>query len=83
MHKKVVSGLRPGGKLILEAYRPEQLAYASGGPPTEELLMSLELLCKELSGLDFINAEELVREVAEGKLHTGKAAVVQIVATKP
>jgi len=83
LHRKVVAGLRPGGGLVLEAYRPEQLAYGTGGPPTVEKLMSLTQLRDELAGLDFQHALELEREVVEGNLHTGLGAVVQILAAKP
>lgn len=83
LHRRVVAGLRPGGLLVLEAYRPEQLAYGTGGPPAVEKLMSLEQLRGELNGLDFQHAVELERDVIEGKLHTGKGAVVQLLALKP
>ena len=36
--REVVAGLRPGGIFVLEAYRPEQLDYGTGGPPTAELM---------------------------------------------
>ncbi|MCB0943304.1 MAG: class I SAM-dependent methyltransferase, partial [Mycobacterium sp.] len=31
LHHEVVAGLRPGGVFVLEAYRPEQLDYGTGG----------------------------------------------------
>ena len=37
VHRQVVTGLRPGGVLLLEAYRPEQLEYHTGGPPVAKL----------------------------------------------
>lgn len=83
LHPRVVAGLRPGGLLVLEAYRPEQLAYGTGGPPAIEKLMSLKQLRKEFQGLDFLHAAELEREVVEGNLHTGVGAVVQVLAAKP
>ena len=83
LHKKVVNGLRSGGVLLLEAYHPEQLKYKTGGPPTAEFMMTLELLEEELKGLDFEHAVEMDRDVVEGKFHTGKGAVVQIVGVKP
>ena len=83
LHKKVVNGLKPGGVMILEAYTPKQLNYKTGGPPVEEMTMTLSGLKKELSGVNFDYGKELVREVVEGKFHTGTGAVVQIVATKP
>lgn len=83
LHAEVVSGLRPGGVFVLEAYRPEQLQYGTGGPPTAELMMSLDVLRAELAGLDFDFAAETTRDVNEGTLHHGSGAVVQIRASKP
>ena len=83
LHEKIVKGLRPGGVLILESYRPDQLKYGTGGPPTAELMMTLEGLEKELKGLNFDYGVELDRDVVEGKFHTGKGAVVQVIGVKP
>jgi len=82
VHHKVVAGLRPGGVFVLEAYTPTQLKLKTGGPPTADMLMTLKLLRVELAGLRFIHARELEREVIEGKFHTGRGAVVQVVAVK-
>lgn len=83
LHRKVVAGLRPGGVLVLEAYTPAQLKLKTGGPPSEDLLMTLSALRRELQGLRFIHAQELERDVIEGTHHTGRGAVVQVVAIKP
>lgn len=83
LHRKVVAGLKPGGVLILEAYRPKQLKFKTGGPPESEFMMSLDELKSELEGLDFYHDAELDREISEGRLHTGVGAVVQLVAIKP
>ena len=82
LHRQVVAGLRPGGVLVLEAYRPEQLTYGTGGPPTAELMMDLDGLRAELAGLEFELAQETVRDVHEGPLHHGAGAVVQVLARK-
>ncbi len=83
VHRRAVNGLRLGGVFLLEAYTPRQLEYATGGPPTVELMMDLESLRGELAGLAFLHAEELLREVREGEFHNGTGAVVQVVARKP
>ncbi|MBI1423411.1 MAG: methyltransferase domain-containing protein [Gammaproteobacteria bacterium] len=83
LHRKVVAGLRPGGVFVLEAYTPSQLALKTGGPQDADMTMTLAQLEKELDGLVFEHAQELEREVVEGKLHTGLGAVVQIIARKP
>ncbi|KAF0215941.1 MAG: tellurite resistance protein [Geobacteraceae bacterium] len=82
IHRNAVKGLRPGGVFILEAYTPVQLKLKTGGPPSEELMMTLDDLKKELAGLIFLQARELERDIVEGTLHSGKGAVVQIVAQK-
>lgn len=82
LHRKVVQALKPNGLLILEAYRPEQLAYKTGGPSNAEMMMTEDTLHKELSGLTFIELSSLQRTVIEGTGHTGEGAVVQLVAKK-
>lgn len=83
LHRRVVAGLAPGGRFLLEAYTPRQLEYGTGGPPDVELLMSLPELQAELEGLVIEVGRELEREVIEGVKHTGLAHVVQIVARAP
>lgn len=83
LHRKLVAGLRPGGVLILEAYTPDQIGRGTGGPPVPGPMMTLEGLRTELAGLDLVIGRELVREVHEGRYHTGEAAVVQIVGVHP
>lgn len=83
LHAGVVAGLRPSGVLLLEAYRPAQLQYKTGGPPTADLLPTLDELKIDLAALELIHAVETERDVVEGTLHTGRAAVVQVVARGP
>lgn len=80
---KVVRALKPGGVLIFEAYRPAQLGVGTGGPQSHDLLVALDDLRKELAGLSLEHAVEIDRDVVEGSLHTGRAAVVQVIAVKP
>jgi SAM-dependent methyltransferase len=83
LHKRIVHGLRSGGMLVLEAYTPEQIQLGTGGPAVAEMTMSLDLLREELEGLVFVHAMELERDVVEGQFHTGRGAVVQLIAVKP
>ena len=83
LHKKIVHGLRTGGMLVLEAYTPEQIKLGTGGPAVAEMTMSLDVLQEELDGLEFVHALELERDVVEGQFHTGRGAVVQVIAVKP
>ena len=82
VHAQVVAGLQPGGVFILEAYTPAQLALGTGGPKQAELCMTLAALRDELAGLDFVGARECERDVIEGTRHTGRGAVVQVLARR-
>jgi len=82
IHAQVVTGLRPGGVFILEAYTPAQLAFDTGGPKNPELLMTLAGLRDELAGLELLAGREIEREIIEGDGHTGRGAVVQILARR-
>ena len=82
VHAQAALGLRPGGVFVLEAYNPAQLAFDTGGPKSPELLMTLAGLRDELAGLKFLVGREIEREVIEGNGHTGRGAVVQILARR-
>ncbi len=82
-HRRAVAALRPGGRLILEAYTPRQLQFGTGGPPTETLLVEPEILRQELVGLELLVLEERERWIEEGPYHRGQSAVVQALGRKP
>lgn len=80
LHQRCVAALAPGGVMLLEAYCPAQLQYHTGGPRDADLLPTAAQLQAELAGLQFDHLVELERDVIEGQGHTGRAAVVQLVA---
>jgi SAM-dependent methyltransferase len=82
VYARAVAGLQPGGVFILEAYTPAQLAFDTGGPKEEALLPTLAGLRAELPGLDLVIARECERDVIEGAGHSGRAAVVQVLARR-
>lgn len=83
LHHKIVDSLKPNGVYIMEAYSVHQLNYQTGGPRQLELLADLAAVKEELDGLTFIKASEQERIIIEGQYHTGRGAVVQIIAQKP
>lgn len=83
LHQQVSHALRPGGHLILEAFRPAQLNYHSGGPRNAEWLYSPEMLTLDFPGLEFLTLETPIVELAEGQFHCGEAAVIRLIAQKP
>ena len=80
--RQAVDGLRPGGVLLLTGYTPRQLAFGTGGPKETALLNEPADLRADLAGLDILRCEEVERDICEGRLHTGRAAVVELVARK-
>jgi SAM-dependent methyltransferase len=82
VHRQAVKALTPGGAFVLEAYTPDQLHYATGGPPTAEMMMDLASLQQELQGLEIIHGVETLREIHEGEFHQGRGAVVQVIAIR-
>lgn len=80
---RAAAGLRPGGMFVMEAYTPVQIAFGTGGPKDPALLPTLALLRAELPGLEFVIGQEIERDVREGGGHTGRSAVVQVLARKP
>lgn len=83
LHRRAKAALRPGGAFLLEAYTSEQLRFATGGPRDAGLFYSAAELREDFSGFEINLAQEHQREVVEGTGHTGMAAVVQFVATRP
>lgn len=82
VHRAAAAGLAPGGAFVLEAFTPRQLALGTGGPRRAELLYALEDLREDLDGLELEIGREVERDVREGKYHTGRASVVQILARR-
>lgn len=79
LYQRVEEALTAHGVFLLEAYRPEQLNYKTGGPAKAELMVTKQALLEELPNLTFSHVEEIERDVTEGSKHTGMAAVVQAI----
>lgn len=76
--------LRPGGVLVAEWFRPEQVTdnYASGGPPTAAMMVTENELRAHfpVDGIRLLRVVET--HLDEGPHHRGSAAVVQFVWSK-
>ena len=75
--------LKPGGLLLLEGYRPEQLTYKTGGPSRVENLYTRPMLEKAFQGWEIVELREYDSDVAEGSGHSGLSALIDLVARKP
>lgn len=75
--------LRPGGRLFLHGYRPEQVDYATGGPPYREYMYTESLLRESFPDLLVERLESYEAELHEGTGHQGRSALIDFVATAP
>jgi hypothetical protein len=86
LHAKALAALKRGGLVILEAFRPEQLAAraagARGGPREARLLYSRADLDADFAGQEFAELVEASVALEEGALHVGASEVVRAVVRK-
>lgn len=81
-HQKLLSYLKPGGTIILQAFCKEQINYKSGGPRDIEMLYSEEELQFDFSELSELSIIKEETELNEGLYHLGKASVISLVGKK-
>ena len=83
---KVFAGVqetvRPGGQLLLHGYRPEQLAYGTGGPPLVENLYTADLLAAAFPALETEQLTAYDAEISEGTGHVGMSALIDYIGRK-
>jgi SAM-dependent methyltransferase len=82
MFAGIKQALRPGGLLLMQGYRPEQLAYATGGPKQVGNLYTralLEAAFADFAALDIREHDDVIRE---GDAHAGMSALIDLVGRK-
>lgn len=82
LHQRMLTALKPGGQVILEAFSKSQLDYPSGGPPVADALFSAEILAQDFADADISLCQESIVELDEGKYHVGPGAVVRLLAKR-
>ncbi len=78
----ICRSLKPGGLLLLQGYRPEQIAYGTGGPKNAENMYTRALLEREFAAFESIEVAEYDVEMREGSAHVGMSAVIDLVGRK-
>jgi cyclopropane fatty-acyl-phospholipid synthase-like methyltransferase len=74
--------LKPGGVLLMQGYRTEQLAYRTGGPPEAERLYTRMLLQEAFGDMAQLEIREHDSVISEGTAHVGMSALIDLVAQK-
>jgi len=75
--------LKPGGLLLLEGYRPEQIAYGTGGPRVPENLYTEAMLRAAFSDFEILELSAYDAVIKEGAGHSGQSALIDLVARRP
>jgi cyclopropane fatty-acyl-phospholipid synthase-like methyltransferase len=74
--------LKPGGLLLMQSYRPEQLKYGTGGPRDVERLYTRALLETSFGDMAELKIREHDSAISEGTSHVGMSALIDLVAKK-
>lgn len=80
VHASVVKALKPGAIILMEAFRPDQLHYSSGGPKERDMLYTEDMLRADFSACREVRVESTETELNEGSCHKGRAAVIRMIA---
>jgi SAM-dependent methyltransferase len=78
----IKTALKPGGLLLMQGYRPEQLDYRTGGPSQVENLYTTALLEDSFSDFASVEINEHDSVVDEGGGHAGMSALIDFVGRK-
>lgn len=82
VYKRAQNALKNKGVFMLEGYNTGQLEYNTGGPKDADSFVNLETLKASFQTFQFLHQIETIRNVTEGKYHTGEASVTQFIAQK-
>lgn len=81
--REIKRAVKPGGLVLLEGYRPEQIAYGTGGPRIAENLYDEALLRTAFADFEILVLNSYDAEISEGAGHRGMSALIDLVARKP
>lgn len=74
---------RPGGRILLQGYTPQQVELGTGGPSAVENLYTAELLREAFADWEIEELVEYEDSLEEGSGHVGRSALIGMVARKP
>lgn len=74
---------KPGGRLVLHGYTPDQVKLGTGGPPNAENMYTPDLLTRHFGDWQIERLACYERDVQEGRGHSGRSALIDLVARRP
>jgi SAM-dependent methyltransferase len=77
LHRRFANCLKPKKMILLESFHKSQLSFSTGGPRSAEMLYREEDLMEDFSSLDIRLCEQGLREVLEGRYHTGISSTIR------
>ncbi len=83
MFRSMKDTLTPGGLVLIQGYRLEQLRYGTGGPKEIDHLYTADTLRRAFVGFDILHLAEHDDVIREGTGHDGMSALIDLVARKP
>lgn len=83
VHAKAVEALKPGGLILLQAFRPEQLGRTTGGPKDPAMLYDAATLRRDFAACsEIVRLDGTLEVLEEGPNHRGEGAVISFIARK-
>lgn len=83
LFERMKTALRPGGLLVMQGYRPEQIDYGTGGPPHWENMYTRPMLEAAFFDLEILHLSEHDSYIVEGRGHDGLSALIDLVGRRP
>src|SRR5882672_3859770 len=79
---KMRDAVEPGGLVLLQGYRPEQVDYGTGGPPRREHMYTRGWIESQFADWEIVALNEYDAIIREGQAHSGMSALIDVVARK-
>jgi cyclopropane fatty-acyl-phospholipid synthase-like methyltransferase len=82
VHRNMMRSLKSGGYVVMQAFHKKQLQYSSGGPKSEEMLYTADILRQDFRTGEIVQLDEIEDELSEGLFHNGPASVINFIVRK-
>jgi len=80
LHRKLISMLKPSGKVVMECFSKKQEHYDSGGPSDPDALYDTDILRDDFRPLKIEFLQERIVTLNEGLFHRGEASILRMIA---